>query len=62
MTGWRALLLKFGVGRYLVIKRSWPSGMRTLSGDHARFEATYFNLYPGCAFHDPANPVRMCSC
>ena len=35
--------------RYLVIKRSWPSGMRTLSGDHARFEATYFNLYPGCA-------------
>ena len=41
----RALLLH----RYLVIKRSWPSGMRTLSGDHARFEATYFNLYPGCA-------------
>ena len=30
-----------------MIKRAWPSGMRTLSGDHARFEATYFNVLVG---------------
>lgn len=34
----------------LVIKRSWPSSLRTLSGDHARFEATYFAPYPGYYF------------
>ena len=36
--------------RYLVIKKSWPSGMRTLSGDHARFETVYFRVYPGYYF------------
>ena len=34
----------------LVIKRSWPSALRTLSGDHARFEATYYAPYPGYYF------------
>ena len=31
----------------LVIKSSWPSAMRTIYKDHARFEATYFAPYPG---------------
>mmetsp|Transcript_64432 Transcript_64432/g.172547 ORF Transcript_64432/g.172547 Transcript_64432/m.172547 type:complete len:675 (+) Transcript_64432:68-2092(+) len=30
---------------YLAIKQSWPGMMRTLYGDHARFEETYFRLY-----------------
>jgi acetyl-CoA synthetase len=33
-----------------VIKKSWPSGMRTLSGDHERFETVYFRVYPGYYF------------
>ncbi|KAI7837757.1 hypothetical protein COHA_008388 [Chlorella ohadii] len=28
---------------YLVIKRPWPAMMRTVAGDHARFEQTYFS-------------------
>ena len=36
--------------RYLVIKTAWPSCMRTLSGDHERFETTYFKVYPGYYF------------
>ncbi|KAK9908384.1 hypothetical protein WJX75_007079 [Coccomyxa subellipsoidea] len=35
---------------YLVIKQAWPSCMRTLSGDHNRFETTYFKVYPGFYF------------
>ena len=30
---------------YLAIKRSWPGQMRTIFGDHERFENTYFTLY-----------------
>lgn len=30
---------------YLVIKRPWPSMMRTVAGDHHRFEQTYFSHY-----------------
>ena len=36
--------------RRLVIKRAWPSCMRTLSGDHERFENVYFNVYKGYYF------------
>ncbi len=36
--------------RYLVIKKAWPSCMRTLSGDHERFETTYFKVYAGYYF------------
>ena len=36
--------------RRLVIKRAWPSCMRTLAGDHERFEQTYFATYPGFYF------------
>ncbi|KAK9811421.1 hypothetical protein WJX72_003702 [[Myrmecia] bisecta] len=35
---------------YLVIKRPWPSCMRTLAGDHERFEKTYFEIYKGYYF------------
>ena len=34
----------------LVIKDSWPGQMRTVWGDHARFEKTYFADYPGYYF------------
>ena len=34
----------------LVIKDSWPGQSRTLYGDHARFEQTYFSSYPGLYF------------
>ena len=34
----------------LCIKESWPGQMRTVWGDHARFEATYFNDYHGYYF------------
>ena len=34
----------------LCIKDSWPGQMRTVWGDHARFEATYFNDYHGYYF------------
>jgi len=34
----------------LAIKHPWPSQMRTLYGDHARFYETYFQMYPGYYF------------
>ena len=34
----------------LVIKDSWPGQMRTVWGDHARFEKTYFSDYKGVYF------------
>ncbi|MBM2577603.1 acetate--CoA ligase [Jannaschia sp. Os4] len=34
----------------LVIKDSWPGQMRTVWGDHERFEKTYFADYPGTYF------------
>ncbi|GIL91937.1 hypothetical protein Vretimale_18561 [Volvox reticuliferus] len=34
----------------LVIKRPWPSMMRTVAGDHKRFEQTYFSAYKGYYF------------
>jgi len=35
---------------YLCIKRPWPSMMRTVWGDHGRFEATYFSQQKGYYF------------
>ncbi|GIY91343.1 acetyl-coenzyme A synthetase, cytoplasmic, partial [Caerostris extrusa] len=35
---------------YLVIKRPWPAIMRTVYGDHNRFEQTYFSKFPGYYF------------
>ena len=34
----------------LVIADSWPGQMRTVYGDHKRFEETYFSAYPGQYF------------
>ncbi|MFT6104464.1 MAG: acetyl-CoA synthetase [Paracoccaceae bacterium] len=34
----------------LCIKDSWPGQMRTVWGDHERFEKTYFSDYPGYYF------------
>lgn len=34
----------------LILKSSWPGQMRTVYGDHARFEQTYFSTYPGNYF------------
>ena len=35
---------------YLVMKRPWPSMLRTIAGDHHRFEQTYFSHYKGYYF------------
>ncbi|AQA19939.1 acetate--CoA ligase [Halioglobus japonicus] len=35
---------------YLVVKRSWPSQIRTVFGDHKRLIDTYFRNYPGYYF------------
>ncbi len=32
------------------MKRPWPSCLRGLAGDHARFTATYFAMFPGYYF------------
>jgi acetyl-CoA synthetase len=37
-------------GGYLVIRRPWPSMLRTIWGDHDRFEKTYFGEIPGVYF------------
>lgn len=34
----------------LVLLDSWPGQMRTVFGDHDRFEQTYFSTYPGMYF------------
>lgn len=34
----------------LVLADSWPGQMRTVFGDHKRFEETYFSTYPGYYF------------
>ena len=34
----------------LVLLDSWPGQMRTVYGDHERFEQTYFSTYPGLYF------------
>jgi acetyl-CoA synthetase len=37
-------------GGFLVVRRPWPSMLRTIFGDHARYRATYFSEVPGCYF------------
>ncbi len=37
-------------GGFLVIKRPWPSMLRTIFGDHERFTKTYFGEVEGCYF------------
>lgn len=37
-------------GGFLVVKRPWPSMMRTIYGDDDRYKATYWSNYPGVYF------------
>ncbi len=37
-------------GGYLVIKKPWPGLMRTVYGDHKRFQETYWERYKGIYF------------
>jgi acetyl-CoA synthetase len=39
-----------GVSGVLAIEEPWPGQMRTVYGDHKRFEETYFEMYPGYYF------------
>jgi acetyl-CoA synthetase len=39
-----------GVSGNLCLAGSWPGQMRTVYGDHARFQQTYFTTYPGKYF------------
>ncbi len=41
--------IKVGAG-YLVYREPWPSMLRTIWGDHARFKDTYFSRFPGAYF------------
>ncbi len=43
-------LLEDGIEGVLCIKSSWPGQMRTVWGDHERFEKTYFSDYKGYYF------------
>jgi acetyl-CoA synthetase len=44
-------------GGFLVVKRPWPSMMRTVYGDDERFKATYWSQIPGLYF--TADGARM---
>jgi acetyl-CoA synthetase len=39
-----------GVSGVLALEEPWPGQMRTVYGDHERFEETYFKMYPGYYF------------
>jgi acetyl-CoA synthetase len=39
-----------GSGGFLVIRRPWPSMLRTIYGDPARFHSAYFSQMPGIYF------------
>ncbi|HUQ04563.1 MAG TPA: acetate--CoA ligase [Kofleriaceae bacterium] len=41
---------KANEGGFLVIKRPWPSMLRTIWGDHERYTKTYFGDIAGCYF------------
>ena len=44
------VVLKGACEGNLVIAESWPGQLRTVYGDHERFEQTYFSTYPGKYF------------
>jgi acetyl-CoA synthetase len=46
----KGAVLEGAVSGNLCIKDSWPGQMRTVYGDHDRFEQTYFSTYPGYYF------------
>jgi len=39
-----------GSGGYLIIKKPWPSMLRTLYKDPARYEQSYWSQIPGAYF------------
>jgi acetyl-CoA synthetase len=39
-----------GSGGFLVVRRPWPSMLRTIYGDPARFQSAYFAQFPGIYF------------
>jgi len=39
-----------GSGGFLVVRRPWPSMLRTIYGDPARFQSAYFSQLPGIYF------------
>jgi acetyl-CoA synthetase len=41
---------KANEGGFLVVRRPWPSMLRTIFGDHERFVQTYFGEVEGCYF------------
>lgn len=41
------LELKGAAEGFLVLKRAWPSTLRTVYGDHSRMEENYFSRFPG---------------
>ena len=43
-------VLEGAVSGNLILTDSWPGQMRTVYGDHARFEQTYFSTYKGVYF------------
>ncbi|GFO18920.1 acetyl-CoA synthetase [Plakobranchus ocellatus] len=43
---------------YLVFKQAWPGMMRTVYGDHERFETTYFKKFPG--FYCTGDALEIC--
>ncbi|MFM8274442.1 MAG: acetate--CoA ligase, partial [Gemmata sp.] len=46
-------------GGFLVVKRPWPSMMRTIYGDDERFKATYWSHYPGQNIYFTADGARQ---
>jgi acetyl-CoA synthetase len=44
-------------GGFLVVRKPWPSMMRTILGDDERFKSTYWSQYPGIYF--TADGARM---
>ncbi|MBY0456817.1 MAG: acetate--CoA ligase [Gemmataceae bacterium] len=48
-----------GQGGFLVVKRPWPSMMRTIYGDDERFKATYWAHYPGQNIYFTADGARQ---
>lgn len=45
---------------FLAVKKSWPSTLRTLFGDHARYETTYFQPFKVNSLHPPEMQRRCC--
>lgn len=45
--GWEALPVLTALPATQVFKQPWPGVMRTVYGNHQRFETTYFKKFPG---------------